>query len=131
MLFSHAGKKIRILAIVLFWIELGFAALFGMGCMLGGLIEEEFAYIVAGLFALPIGFVVAYLTNLFLIAFGELVESTTRNKEINEEILNKLNAAPVAPATSVAPVESKWFCTSCGAQNPAGDLFCTNCGKRK
>lgn len=35
---------------------------------------------------------------------------------------------PAATAAPAAPAESMVTCPSCGAQNPAGEAFCSNCG---
>lgn len=41
---------------------------------------------------------------------------------------NAAVAAPAATAAPAAPAESMVTCPSCGAQNPAGEAFCSNCG---
>lgn len=41
---------------------------------------------------------------------------------------NATAAAPDATAAPAAPAESMVTCPSCGAQNPAGEAFCSNCG---
>ena len=85
-LFANAGAKIKNYAKTLFVIE-------SIVAILGGLlllIEDE-DMILAGIFVAGIGIFVAYLSSLFLAAFGDLVQSNVDNKAINEQILAKLN----------------------------------------
>ena len=115
-MFNHAGRKIRIWAILAFVLCVC-AFVFGgvyyilsayaMGAGIG------FMQIALGCGIIIGGILVSYLVTLFLVAFGELVESTTCNMELNEQILEKLEkkekeeAAAVrtypAPAQSVVP----------------------------
>ena len=82
-IFLNPGARIKKYAKALFVIE-------SIAAILGGLVymdgdTDEFLFfllIAAG------GILVAYITSLFMAAFGDLVQSSIDNKAINEEILN-------------------------------------------
>ena len=86
-MFDNPGTKIKNLATPLFWVEM-------IGVVIAILAMGDDLFEVPGI-AIAIlagGFCVAYISALFLAAFGELVETNTQIKESNEEILKKLNA---------------------------------------
>ena len=85
-MFNNPGTKIKNLAKTFFWIEIigVIVAILAMG---DNLFEEPILAIVI----LAVGFGVAYISALFLAAFGELVETNTQIKESNDAILAKLN----------------------------------------
>lgn len=85
-LFENPGAKIKGLATTFFWIEVvGIVlAVFAMG-------DDLFEEPILALLILVAGVAAAYISALFLAAFGELVETNTQIKESNEAILNKLN----------------------------------------
>lgn len=85
-IFENAGAKIKKYAKTLFVIE-SIAAIIGGFAVIDGDFEEflTFILIAAG------GILVAYLSSLFLAAFGDLVQSNVDNKAINEKILEKLS----------------------------------------
>ena len=85
-LFANAGAKIKNYAKTLFAIEAIVAILSGLLMIVS---DEE--YFLMGVVIAAIGVFVAYLSSLFLAAFGDLVQSNVDNKAINEQILAKLN----------------------------------------
>jgi hypothetical protein len=85
-LFSNAGEKIKNYAKTLFMIEAIASIIAGIA-----LIAEDEDMFLVGILAAVAGIVVAHVSCLFLVAFGDLVQSSVTNKEINEKILNKLN----------------------------------------
>ena len=153
-LFNNAGTKIRKWAAALFVIESVAAFISGIVTMLSD--DDQFF---VGILVMVVGIVVAFITSLFLSAFGELVESTTENKNINEEILSKLEeqyptprpatyanpaASPAAVARqnvsgetfSIKPAQpaanpDMWYCTSCGTQNSRNYYQCKKCGAQR
>ena len=88
-MFNNPGAKIKGLAKTFFWIEV--AALVLAFLAMGDYLFEEVTTIILGLVGLAVGVGVAYLSALFLAAFGELVQTNTDIKESNEAILAKLN----------------------------------------
>ena len=151
-LFSNPGYRIKNWAKVLFVIETVLS-------LLGGFLiifeEEEF---LPGFIVIATGVTVSFISALFLYAFGELVESSQENRDINRRILMALNngtlqappAAPVtgasaaAPKAYTAPVEAApqpipsgsnisgiWYCRSCGKPTSNAYGTCFHCGKAK
>ena len=85
-LFANAGAKIKSFAKALFVIEF-IASIIGAIVM----ISEDEDMFLAGILIVAAGYFVAYLTSLFLTAFGDLVQSNVDNHKVNEAILAKLN----------------------------------------
>lgn len=80
---QNTGKKIKNLANTIFVIELVLTFLGACGI---ANISKEFSI---GLFliVLLIGGILAFIMNLFLVAFGEMVENLQKTVELNEEML--------------------------------------------
>lgn len=83
-LFENPGEKIKNYAKIMFIIEC-IAAIISAFVASDEL--EEFGPFIMVLLG---GFVVAYITSLFMAAFGELVQSNIENKKINEEVLKQI-----------------------------------------
>ena len=83
-LFANPGEKIKKYAKVLFIIECVVALIAGI------IASDEMEYIELLLVTFAGGVVVAYISSLFMAAFGDLVQSSIDNKKVNEEILNEL-----------------------------------------
>ena len=85
-MFNNPGTKIKNLAKTFFWVEMigVIVAILAMG-------DDLFEEPIIAIGILAVGFGVAYISALFLAAFGELVETNTQIKESNEAILAKLN----------------------------------------
>ena len=84
-LFANAGAKIKKYAKTLFVIE-SIAAIIAFLVT----IAEDEDMVLIGIAIAAGGMLVAYLSSLFLAAFGDLVQSSVDNKAINEEILKTL-----------------------------------------
>lgn len=80
--FADPGAKIKKYAKTLFVIEAIAAILGGLGTMMSD--EDMFLY---GLLIAVAGIAVAYISSLFMAAFGDLVQSSIDNKAVNEQIL--------------------------------------------
>ena len=85
-MFENAGIKIKKLAKILFSLEVAASILFAFIF----LVENGIDYIIPAVFAALCGFAAAYVSALFLVAFGDLVQGSMENKEINKEILEQL-----------------------------------------
>ena len=85
-MFNNPGTKIKNLAKTFFWVEMigVIVAILAMG-------DDLFEEPIIAIGILAVGFGAAYISALFLAAFGELVETNTQIKESNEAILAKLN----------------------------------------
>lgn len=80
--FADPGAKIKKYAKTLFVIESIAAIIAGLGMMASD--EDMFLY---GLLIAVAGIAVAYISSLFMAAFGDLVQSSIDNKAVNEQIL--------------------------------------------
>lgn len=129
-LFENAGTKIKSWAFGLFIVEAVAAFISGVAVMTSN--DEGF---LLGLLVMAVGFLVAFITGLFLSAFGELVESSTENKNINAKILAKLEAQEKAAAAQLKDAavtnSETWHCTACGAENSKNYYQCKKCGKQR
>lgn len=97
-----------------------------------------------------LGFLFSWIGTFFTYGLGQLIEDTEINRKTNQQILNKLNAAPAAPEKPAAPARpaapapepapaapvqpqqpTTWICPNCHSTNESIAVFCTNCGMRK
>ena len=109
-LFDDAGTKIKNYAKGLFVIE-------AISAVIGGIVLaieiESFFVAIAVILG---GIAVAYISSLFLCAFGDLVESSANIVIINDLILKKLNGTPSAtvasPIVMQTPAQSNTSATS-------------------
>ena len=83
-LFTNPGEKITKYAKIMVIIEV-------IASFISAIVAsdefEEFGPFIGILIG---GIIVAYITSLFMAAFGELVQSSIDNKKVNEEILNEM-----------------------------------------
>jgi len=141
-LFENAGTKIKNFARGLFVLEAAASVLGGIIMMIS---DED--YFLIGLLIIVAGIIAAYITSLFLTAFGDLVESAASTVEINDAILKKLNetptvapvavqspaapSTPAAPATNYAnfPASNGQGSTAAPTTLPGADTWvCKHCG---
>ena len=88
-MFNNPGTKIKNLAKTLFTIMAVLSVLMPLVMLFAEVIDEDMILLVPIIALLGIGS--AYISCLFLAAFGELVETNTAIKESNEKILAKMN----------------------------------------
>ena len=92
-IFSNPGRRIKNWAKVLYVIEIIAAVIGGIAMIAAD--DDMFLF---GLLTAAVGILAAFITALFLYAFGELVESSQENRDINRQILQTLGGnAPQAP----------------------------------
>jgi hypothetical protein len=154
-IFSNPGRRIKNWAKVLYVIEIIVAVIGGIAMIAAD--DDMFLF---GLLTAAVGILAAFITALFLYAFGELVESSQENRDINRQILLTLggnapqapqqapqyapqyapqqSAAPAAPQrVKPTPVPSGdttpgvWYCRSCGNATSNSYSTCTQCGLPK
>lgn len=153
-IFSNPGRRIKNWAKVLYVIEIIAAVIGGIAMIAAD--DDMFLF---GLLTAAVGILAAFITALFLYAFGELVESSQENRDINRQILLTLGGnAPQAPqqapqyAPQYAPQQSApaapqrvrptpvpsgdttpgvWYCRSCGNATSNSYSTCTQCGLPK
>ena len=149
-IFSNPGRRIKGCAKALFVVEIMIAIIGGIA-----MIASDDDMFLLALLTVAIGIAAGFVTALFLYAFGELVESTQENRDINRQILLTLGGnapqAPQAPqhapqyapqqsapaAPRPAPVPSGdttpgvWYCRACGNATSNAYATCTQCGLPK
>lgn len=108
-MFENSGEKIKKISVIVFWITVIVSVI--LAFVLGWQEEyQSFSYFSGGhtekvfkplyFFTFLIGVPVAsYVSTLFLVAFGELVQNTQRINEAAEEIKNNNAVAKEAEAT--------------------------------
>jgi hypothetical protein len=144
-LFDNAGRKIRQYAIGIFVVEVVLSVIGGIGLWFS-MGEDMFLLgLLLGALVAGLGSLMAYITALFLVAYGDLVQKTEDNQQVNKEILEYLKENRTA-AVSVqnASVESNtkkntaavkpsnpqsWVCTHCNTENSNNYSMCKHCGQ--
>ena len=152
-MYRNIGRKIKGLALVLFWIELvgGVIASLVFGVLFFVRARYDDVYILAGfgviIFGSAISFLVSWIGAFFMYGFGQLIDDTEVNRQTNQQILRRLEGGsapvaqnpedfryrPVSPEPPTAPVRPAapaggWFCKMCGMKNDAEAKFCLRCG---
>ncbi|MBQ3939931.1 MAG: zinc ribbon domain-containing protein [Oscillospiraceae bacterium] len=127
-MFQNAGKKIKILAIVSFWVGLLAALIFASA------VTESSKRNSYGTFMmiLLIAFVGGWLVTLGLYAFGELCENVY---EIKESMQKNGSGTPISQSleSSSAVISSGAAakmvnCPKCGKPTSADSKYCVHCG---
>lgn len=123
---GNVGKKIKVLAWVLFGFGIAYTLYLGITTMVNlldaGVLSETDA-IVSGLIIIVVGIISSGISLLLLYGFGELIDKTCdTNKEIhlikrvyfakNDEFINS----------------KKYKCPTCGKEIILGDKTCSKCG---
>lgn len=155
-MFKNIGRKIKGLAKVIFVISVVLCVIGALVAAIGvgvGAAQSCGSYRsssgAAGFFAglgtfiviAGFGFLFSWIGSFFTYGLGQLIDDTENNRKTNEQILAKLQSAPVqnapaapkaAPVPPVAPQQpAQWVCPNCRSTNDAAATFCTNCGTRK
>ena len=152
-MFDNIGGKIKTLATVVCFLGIGASIIAAIALWAQN--DRYTPTIALGFGVLIGGCLASWIGSFFMYGFGELIEETTRNREINYQILLKLDKeagserqspaavrdVPVAFANStrmarVAPLRSNvtsggWTCKKCGTLNRTGDISCKDCGAYK
>ena len=148
-MFDNIGGKIKTLALVI-------CAAGAIASVICGLAMFDDSFLL-GLLIIVAGCLGSWTGSFCLYGFGELIEETARNREINRLILMHLQGnkeghargpevrdVPVAfireqktegaiRARNVAAGSSSggWVCKACGTRNLGGDVMCKDCGLYK
>lgn len=129
-MFNKPGAQIKSIAKIFFWIQT-------IGGIIAGIVlsiaYEDLLPALIGIFA----FVPAYFVSLLLYGFGSLIEDTQANREINNDILfkiehkteeNNTKSSPVKPIK--APPQKTWLC-ECGNSVIISATECPKCNKKR
>ncbi|MBQ3939566.1 MAG: zinc ribbon domain-containing protein [Oscillospiraceae bacterium] len=120
MAFSeHPGKKV--VKIGEWILVLNTLAGVGFGYLIGDRLDrvsrEDFFTGVGILIGLGVGFVIGWLLSIMIVAFGELVENSTRIRELLE------------PVPDFSPNRAA-KCSVCGSPVAGDSEFCQKCGSK-
>lgn len=155
-MFRNIGRKIKTLALVLFWITLvsGVIASMILGIMLCIRGARYYSmYFLAGfgviIFGSAISFLVSWIGSFFMYGFGQLIDDSEINRQTNQQILRRLESGSASaasnpepyrsttnpegfrpayrPAAPVAPVSQNAPVRSDG---PAAGWYCKKCGMK-
>ena len=91
-MFENVGHKVKLLAKIMFWLGTILFWYFGLKLFFEGAKHDFGVSFLTLILVAGGGTLIMYLANLMTLAFGELVEHTTRNMQINEKIYEKLNS---------------------------------------
>lgn len=121
--FDNAGEKIKKYAIGIFIVEAIMAIIGGIGVVISICNASALLVLVgllAGIIVAAIGILVAYISALFLVAFGDLVQHTVDNHQTNKEILALLQKSnvPVVAAQSATAAQDTAVNTNTVQQAP-------------
>ena len=150
-MFDRIGDKIKTLAVICCGLGMVLSVICAIVLWSGNSYRNP--TVALGIGVLVGGCLASWIGSFFTYGFGELIEETRRNREINQQILNHLNAqqgkdgAPGSPARDVpvafsgsrAPgsrhevkpltdTREGWVCKYCGTRNVNSDLMCKDCG---
>lgn len=148
-MFDNIGEKIK-----------GYAKFIFVVSFILGIIGAIASWIAVGgfggfmLFLLigTLAFVLAYLSVMFVYAFGDLVGNAARIRKNTEELYNinyetysniyDMNKTKSAPLTDQKPQAASnsnpdtkplkgWICQKCDYRNPEGIKYCRGCGEKR
>ena len=135
-MFDNVGSKIKGLVQVVFWLEF-------LAAFICGIVFMKNAGFFWGLLIMAGGFLTAWLSNLVLYSYGQLVDNTDKIREgINKLVKNETTVVPekikadtsVQNDTVVVPSETEngenILCPFCGELQPVGRNYCNICGTR-
>lgn len=139
-MFDNIGGKIKSVAVCTCVVGMIASVIWG--------IVLFFSSFLSGLLVIVVGCACSWVGTCTLYGFGELIEETRRNREINQQLLAALR--PQQPAVqpesakraasigsysipgakeAAKPTPTGWTCKFCGAQNRASATSCFKCGE--
>lgn len=153
-MFDNIGGKIKTLAVVVCVVGMIASLIFAI--VLWSMDSYRTPTVALGFGVLIGGCVVSWVGSFFSYGFGELIEETTLNRQINQQILQRLGhdggketekpvvaqdvpvafsreRAPQRYARTVAPqnIAERWKCAKCGTMNDRATIMCKDCGTYK
>ncbi len=149
IMFDNIGGKIKTLASVI--CVVGIIASVILAIALWTQNDRYNPTVALGFGVLIGGGVASWVGSFFMYGFGELIEETTRNRVISEQLLKALRgqneekagsrsesasrAASVGsytiPGTRSVSSSETWRCKMCNSINHRTEQYCANCGEYK
>lgn len=125
MFFKNSGKRIQNIAIILFFIQVIFAAIGGIVMFFAGLIDidDMGGLCLLSPFAVFLAIGAAWLDSIFIYGFGELIENTSKDYS------TLAPSQPTTPRSSPKKQSTLHRCAIC--KKPTQDDICPDCIKRK
>lgn len=152
-MFNRIGQTIMSIAVVAFIVGVIASIVGAVGLWMAN--SRYASTILPGFGVLIGGCIASWLSSLFLYGFGELIEQTTCNRELTEELLSVMrrSASPDESGrsfTDAADSRSRaasigtysipgtnrgssdyWTCRNCGSRNHRTSPTCSDCGSYK
>ena len=106
-MFNNIGRKIKGLAIIIFWISLISGAIASIVCGIVLFTEARWdgIYVLYGIGAIILGcgvsFLVSWIGSFFMYGFGQLIDDTQINRQTNQRILQRLEGGRGALAAGL------------------------------
>ncbi len=85
-MFKNIGKQVKFLAKLFAGILIFSAVVGGISLIISGITEKTAFTLFIGVLVVAFGILSAWISNIFIYAFGELVDSTTNTERILSEI---------------------------------------------
>lgn len=143
-MFDNIGGKTKTLAKVLCWI--GIIASLVFAIVLWSQNSYRNPTVALGFGVLIGGALSSWIGSFFVYGFGELIDETTMNRRLNEEMYkmmyeqHHLDEEPTGAARAAAigshsieggKQEKAWKCSKCLGYNSSAVVVCKFCGKSK
>ena len=132
-MFKNIGKKIKVFAKILCWIEISLFAIIGLSegiVVTSNFVEQEkiFTGVLLGfllfIIFLGIGVLLSWINTIIIYGFGELVDNTTTMVFLQNETL-KFQRTMLENKRQ--PENKKWRCSKCGSEVNENYTYCPFC----
>ncbi len=150
-MFNNIGGKIKAVAKILCWIGIS-ASIIGAIVLWSS--HNQYNYMTrtyndtlgTGFVVLLVGCIGSWVSAFFMYGFGELIDETTMNRRLNEEMYKMMyeqhhpDEEPTGAARAAAigshsieggKPEKAWKCSKCLGYNSSAVVVCKFCGKSK
>ncbi|MBE7062274.1 MAG: hypothetical protein IJN25_05475 [Clostridia bacterium] len=128
-MFSHIGKKIKVLAWCIF------VLIVIAGVVLGAILSNEENEILPFFILSFCGVILGWFNSFLLYSYGELVDCNQKQVQQNAQMIALLSKAAPSPAgaeNATQAASTVWFCTACGTRHTDSSLSqCLQCGETR
>lgn len=135
-MFDRPGEKIKKIAVFIYWgLEIAAGVL---AFVFGFEVGRHYTEFKAGIFFGIVigGSVYAYLSALFVYAFGTLVDNSEiirlelKSDKERQNASSFINREAIKEAISSKTPKKYKTCPNCGEENPSNEMFCHQCGAK-